>query len=1438
MNTTLADSGFVELDRRFMRVQEDSPDESAADDSYSRLKWWMYGSTLHWDELLKHPRVVVLGEAGSGKTSEFQQQVRKLTSGGGFAFFVRLDEIVHDSLETIMGRIDSERFARWRDGFEDAAFFLDSVDESKIGRPSDFHAALRRFRDAMPPDFVPRTRIFLSARISEWHPATDGPEANRHLGLPSVNLYGSGDDLVSLVTVHLAPLEWPEVSTLLAAKGLNEIREFGAALARAAADEFIRRPIDALALFEFWRNNRRFGSLTELIESELHRKLQERASRAHDPLSAADSRAGAEALAAATVFCGRAAFKVRDDNMVTAALDGRACVSSGWTDDQYAALLARSIFDCASRGCVRFHHRRVREYLAASWVAARMRDGCPIDKLEELCFESIGTAKIMRRSLAPIAAWLASGNETWNDHMRRWILNSAPGVHFQFGDPGGLPPEYKRRVLRALVESPATEKALEFDSDMDAVRRFVDPTMEADIENVIRDRSVPAHLRVEMMGIASMGNFRTCAPTSFESVSSESEPVGVRVAAVKLIASLDDLTMLSRLREIAIALPRLPEQLTAAFFDSLAKGQIDVIGGCELLSKTEPAAEPSSARRLALSFSLRHKLPAHWHLPLLRYVLRRCLSEQQTQSLPGQPTSSDRLSWMRVLIPDLLLAVLDEKPLGEEGVVDFVAAMRFMKAAKFDFSHDWQEIQKATEGHFTLRRELFWDFVDLEQNEGVEGLARVWRMLPASLGTEEPAIADLMQSAKQVVTMLGRPNEHSPPFEFMAEDLVWLKEGRPNSSALDGMLTKSLGKELKQRLEANASCKRVRNSFLQKERFRAVRHLRRRQGLQYLSARNARARLTQWAAGVIEAIDANCFLYWNLWCVTLRTQCGQTSKLGLELPGQGALWDRIVQKLSKIYWDRVSSRLLPARTAAARHWRRFTPPMPRTKKARSAPSIPAMIANAGIQAAFDEGLIEPVSLSTDDIGLATSCAVSSPLWDFPAWFVWLYGYRASDIDGSLAECVKLEWEWNEESSDILEKLKNFEIGPKTQSAIIAKLSEPACRCKDSSTWAVDIILKQKTPPPKTLVDLARDRTGALAEVPSFRGFWLAMWLKIDADDALDAWEERLRHEVNADILAGVACGLLGRQIRYNVSDKSGMWSASQIWRIGQFVCRHIDELANTNTTSTGTDKRSENGVELSDVLEFRAALLEMLAQDTTKAATEALESFAAEPTLAGSKISIPRLRNEQLSRRADSLRWRPQDIRDFELTHETNPCDDYALFRIGLNRLSDIKNDVERSDTGLRTQLRGGDDERHLRIWLGNELTRRARQRYVVPQEGVIDQEQRPDLRLEHPKTEPVCIEIKWAQAWSRAKLMEGLELQLIGKYLRAHKSRCGIYVLAMAGSRRWRTEDGTHEMDFDELIAVLTVKAQDLIDKDDSLAKRIAVIGIDFRQTLEHLSC
>jgi hypothetical protein len=117
-----------------------------------------------------------------------------------------------------------------------------------------------------------------------------------------------------------------------------------------------------------------------------------------------------------------------------------------------------------------------------------------------------------------------------------------------------------------------------------------------------------------------------------------------------------------------------------------------------------------------------------------------------------------------------------------------------------------------------------------------------------------------------------------------------------------------------------------------------------------------------------------------------------------------------------------------------------------------------------------------------------------------------------------------------------------------------------------------------------------------------------------------------------------------------------------------------------------------------------------------------------------------------------------------------------------------------------------------------------------VPEEAVIDFEQRPDLRIQNPNTQTVSVEVKWADERSTNDLIERLENQVFGQYLRAHTSQYAIYVVAVAKYRQWQLPSGDRLIDFDELTELLSQRADELVKARDDAAG-VAVFGINFRQ-------
>ncbi|ENW52510.1 MULTISPECIES: hypothetical protein [Acinetobacter] len=127
---------YIELNRKFSQLSSNSNSQVTNSDYSLSMD---SAGLLTWEDLLeKYNRCVVLAEAGAGKTEEFKQQAKKLEHDDKFSFFIRIEDIDSDFIESFeVG--DKERFEEWLTSPEKKAwFFLDSVDEARLEDPRAF----------------------------------------------------------------------------------------------------------------------------------------------------------------------------------------------------------------------------------------------------------------------------------------------------------------------------------------------------------------------------------------------------------------------------------------------------------------------------------------------------------------------------------------------------------------------------------------------------------------------------------------------------------------------------------------------------------------------------------------------------------------------------------------------------------------------------------------------------------------------------------------------------------------------------------------------------------------------------------------------------------------------------------------------------------------------------------------------------------------------------------------------------------------------------------------------------------------------------------------------------------------------------------------------------------------------------------------------------
>lgn len=127
---------------------------------------------------------------------------------------------------------------------------------------------------------------------------------------------------------------------------------------------------------------------------------------------------------------------------------------------------------------------------------------------------------------------------------------------------------------------------------------------------------------------------------------------------------------------------------------------------------------------------------------------------------------------------------------------------------------------------------------------------------------------------------------------------------------------------------------------------------------------------------------------------------------------------------------------------------------------------------------------------------------------------------------------------------------------------------------------------------------------------------------------------------------------------------------------------------------------------------------------------------------------------------------------------------------------------------------------------LASELNRHARGHYSVSVESQTAESKRRDV-LSSRKDWRASIELKMSERWSVEDYIEALEHQLVGQYMRHRIATAGFLVLALqTRGRRWTNPSTRKKIGFDEVLEILSAKAQELEAKDWS--RYLRVIGID----------
>jgi hypothetical protein len=1418
----------VELNRTFWRLGDTEDGDPEA--LQIRAAFGLEGED--WTKLLERSRVVVLAEAGAGKSREFRETARRLRREGKSAFFCRIEDLAELPLADALEEGSAAEFEIWLGGENTGWFFLDSVDEARLKDSRYFERALRTLARPLCHGAT-RARIFISARVSDWRATADLSVVTKWLPAPKVEEKTEQDSIDSeqpaehgVLVAQLAPLTADQMRRFAAAQGLQDVRAFMDAVARADAEIFAERPQDLLELIAYWAKHGAIANHEELIDFNIKSKLAER-NPDRDvarPLASAKALEGAMSLAAALTFTRKNSIILPDQpvgpDRAASSIEVSA-VLPDWDARDIQTLLSRPLFDEATYGRVRFHHRSIQEYLTAQWLRHVLASGKPRRAIEGLLFATRYGIDVVVPSLAPAAAWLA----LWDDRIRDRIIAIAPEVLLAHGDPSRLPVEVRSRLLRTFADLNQGRSDTGASFDLASIRRLADSQLAPTVLKLLDRHRANEDMRQLLLRIIWQGQISDCAEAAISFALDSSMDSYTRVCAIRAVAAAGGEGLKRHLADALLAnFHDWSNRERGAAVAALYPGTLTLDELLRILEDAEPPEEYSvDPLDQALAEVATGDQPPSQRESLLAGLMDLLEREPHIRHCG----ISQRYSWLLAhaakLAKQTVMASADD---GVEFTIPVLRAIEleaegahYLRGRRPD--DQWKNLVSKMPN---LRHTLFWRAVRQRREEVTakgERLTDWWQMgfLVHKLVGLRPDDFDVF-----LEDVGSRDNADDRLVALTAVFSLWRHAGRPRKGR-QRMWRAVQGKpEIEAKLHAllhpgpmSGEPRRWRRQQRDYERRDAKRRQQEEETRTHLAKR-----LTDRANGIrtLDKHSKDQYFPDLFWLARRIAELGESSsKWGCDR------WDLLETDLGREVAE-------AARDGLMRFWRLYDPPPP-SESDGDGRTNGVLTGLAGLAIEAREHSNWAHRLSADEARIAARYAMHE-MNGLPDWAPDLMEEHPEAFDS--ATVPELTWELSlaADEPEPHHMTSTLRYGPQSfreryRPVIQHILEEHEPAHFNTLENALSILLQWNRLDLSEFAPLARQRY----EVSRDRGrrlTWLAAWMCVDADGALSAlraWLDAANEQAGADATMVAFCDALmsHHEIRFG-----------SIWRdferlevlkeLIPLVYRHVRiEEDNVHDGAYSPDVRD-------DAEATRGFLLGRLAYMPGREAFETLMAFAQELPHQPSRDRMLVLARRRAAEDAEKDAWAASDVPNFTKEAEKVPRSARDLFDLACDRLDDLKLDLEEGDASEAAILKGVDQETGLRTWFASRLRQAARGRYSVPPEEELADAKRPDLRIHGPAIDaPVAIELKIADKWTYSQLIERFQNQLIGQYLRDTRSRYGVFLVVWRGRRQgWKEPAAGKLLSFSELIERLRAEARAILQERHDL-EEIAVVGIDLTQ-------
>lgn len=1438
-------SEYIQLNRRFKNLtsEELEPEHLAG---YNDGTWGMSQSE-GWDELLKYKRVLLLAEAGSGKTWEMKEQQKRLSEEDKFAFFIPIEELTKESLTDILSVDDDRRFCEWMSASStDAWFFLDAVDELKLVQ-GKLPTALRRFAKGVG-DHLYRAHIVLSCRPNDWKKDIDqssfleilpvvqklkskGEVSGEALFTRLITKESNSasdetkdDDsskIKDLKTVILLPLGEKQIRQF-AETSLTAPSDFIQALEDSDAWNFARRPLDLSELVNLWESEGYLGTQAKQHEFNVQIKIKDAPGRADSGvLSYEKARSGAERLALTLTLTKKRTIRCPEESRTSSdneALDPEVFLPD-WTEAERMALLRRSLFDPATYGRIRFHHRSVQEYLAACHIKNLIDKGMSIHTVSQLFLAEVYGEKVVIPSMAPIAAWLA----LWNEPLGCEIIRREPEILLSFGDPESLAISVKSKILRAFAGAYGEGSSRGLHIPYDKIKRLAHPDLADVIREIWGEGPENVDVRELLIDLIHQGKIEACSDLAFDAARDPDWNDNQRDIAIRALSEFGHKDALRAVVEQLFNSPQdwpdaLVRQLTSVLFPQALT--VDELR--EILLKTGESENTVSnfswhLELIAQNLDLESPIAQEFREMISKLILDNRNPHSNIHYLQSSYHFLSRalatLCHRQIQSPT---SALDEKSL----LGSCIIAYRFAND-RYGCREAVKELQGLFGDDVELRAQIFWlelKFTDSISPDDDDDWTRAFH-----------AQDGILQHLKDT-------------------DSVWLLRALSDTIdpdrqkvALSGLL-----RILRRDEDDQTLLKAIRANIQGDENLNAVvdDYIRPPESKDDWRKDSDKWRLKH------ELKEAKRVKGWEKWRIKILKNpdkmLAESNRLNIlhdfynflgfhrSHDYKHTVWDKalIIKTFNEEIADQVEQLFKDFwRTREMKLWSEVEP-----DSRKSTPYLwifalngvaAEMTSNNGLRHLTSDEAQQAVRIATIEMnGLAAF--VSGLIMTHPKEVELVLG------DELEAQLLHISCEGY---LPLLQDLTHSSLHLKE--LISSRLIEYLRTWKESSTIdskgqlvhhinSILGILRDVKPSDARffeLVDICKtqyEKSG----IDGLKNIWLKALLKMAPESGAELLKETL---ISADPysdskkMIAVFADLFSMHegIQFHIEDSK--LNAQALGDLVRYAYRFIkidDDVSHEGAYTPDARDNAESA---------RGMLLSTLLATPGPEARKVILELAEEPEFKHFPDRLKILARERAAKDSEFDSFTASKVIELEKRYEVQPHDRDSLYQVMMDRLGDLAHDLRDDDFTDRRTLRTIKKEIEMQRTLALRLKDRSKGCYRVVREDEVADLKMPDIRLLSLCNDHKCvIEIKLADKWTVKELERALEHQLTGQYLRHKTCKAGCLLLTYNGDKAYWIHPETKKcLNFAALICDLNEKASEL-ENQFSFSIKIGAFGLD----------